>query len=62
MDDFSSYSRRSRIPNEDTIYLYSKIEETLKNQMKPVVDAQNELQSTYNNLDNIINEVVSQNE
>jgi hypothetical protein len=62
MDDYSSYSRRSRIPVEEPLPFYSKFEESLKAPMKPIIDAHDSLKYTYNSLDELIGEVVSQND
>ena len=47
---------------EDLMPVYSRYEESVKASMKPIIDAHTDLQDTYNNLDMLIDEVVSQNE
>lgn len=47
---------------EELIPALSRFEESLKVPMKPIIEAHSDLQDTYNNLDMLISEVVSQNE
>jgi hypothetical protein len=56
MDEFNLMSRN------ESATVYSKFEESLKAPMKPIIEAHNDLQFTYNSLDQLIDEVVSQNE
>lgn len=62
MEEFGSFSRRSRMNNEESLSAYTRFEDSLKIPMRPIIEAHNDLQHTYNNLDELINEVVSQNE
>ncbi|OMJ79449.1 hypothetical protein SteCoe_20551 [Stentor coeruleus] len=62
MEEFGSISRRSRMNNEENLSAYTRFEDSLKIPMRPIIEAHNELQNTYNNLDELIDEVVSQNE
>jgi hypothetical protein len=62
MDELNTYARRSRVQFEESIQSQARVEESLKQPMKPVIEAHFNLQNTYNNLDNLINEVVLQNE
>ena len=62
MEDLSNLSRRSRMQIEDSSQIYSKVEDLIKQPMRPVIEAHTNLQNTYNNLDYLINEVVLQNE
>lgn len=62
MEDLSTFSRRSRMQVDEPNFQYTRFEESLKQPMRPILDAHSDLQSTYSNLDYLINEVVMQNE
>lgn len=65
MDESIKFLKKSSKTNRELDELTvkeTKLEETLKNPMRPIIEAHTDLQTAYKDLDVIIDDVVSRNE